>query len=216
MAKKRKVGNLLALAVLTVLVQRPMHPYEMASVLRERGKDQDMPIKWGSLYTVVRNLEKHGLVAEVGRDAQGGRPERTTYGITAAGRAEAEDWVRELVSTPEPELPRFMAGLSSLGMLGPDEVAELLRRRLDRLETGLGVRRDLLAAHSGEIPRLFLVEDEYDLAIRAAEIAWVRDLLADIENGTLDGLSAWRTWHDTGHVPEAVAELAERGGDTDR
>ena len=40
-----------------------MHPYEMASELRERGKDQSIKIKWGSLYTVVQNLEKHGFVA---------------------------------------------------------------------------------------------------------------------------------------------------------
>jgi hypothetical protein len=33
--------------VLAVVQERPVHPYEMASVLRARGKDQDMPIKWG-------------------------------------------------------------------------------------------------------------------------------------------------------------------------
>src|ERR687888_1769422 len=98
MAKRRPVRNLRALAVLTVVLQRPMHPYEMASVLRARGKDQDMPIKWGSLYTVVRNLEKHGLLEAAESGRQGGRPERTVYRITEAGRAEVEDWVRELVS----------------------------------------------------------------------------------------------------------------------
>src|SRR2546426_6652917 len=102
MAKRRKVSNLLALAVLGVLVQRPMHPYEMASVLRARGKDQDLPIKWGSLYTVVRNLDKHGLLEAAESARQGGRPERTIYRITEAGRAELVDWTRELVSTPEP------------------------------------------------------------------------------------------------------------------
>ena len=62
MAEKRKVANLLALAVLATVVQRPMHRYEMASVMRARGKDRDMDIKWGSLYTVVANLEKNGLL----------------------------------------------------------------------------------------------------------------------------------------------------------
>ena len=98
---KRKIANTLALAVLGLLQERPMHPYEMASVLRERGKDQDMPIKWGSLYTVVANLEKHGLVAATGSVRQGGRPERTVYAITDAGRAELTDWVRELLADPE-------------------------------------------------------------------------------------------------------------------
>src|SRR5664279_2076866 len=112
MAQRRKVSNLLALAVLSVLVERPMHPYEMATVLRDRGKDQDMKIKWGSLYTVVQNLEKHGLIEAGDSERRGGRPERTLYRITPAGRDELEDWVRELVSTPETEYPRFEAGLS--------------------------------------------------------------------------------------------------------
>lgn len=88
MPRRRPVSNLLALAVLTVVVQRPMHPYEMASVLRSRGKDQDMPIKWGSLYTVVRNLEKHGLLeaVESGRQVPAPSAPSTASPTRAAGR----------------------------------------------------------------------------------------------------------------------------------
>jgi hypothetical protein len=57
MAKRRKVSNLLALSLLTLLTERPMYPYEMASKLRERGKDNAIKINWGSFYTVVQNLE---------------------------------------------------------------------------------------------------------------------------------------------------------------
>ena len=98
--KRRRVGSLLALAVLAVVQERPVHPYEMASVLRARGKDQDMPIKWGSLYTVVGNLEKHGLIEVAGSERSGARPERTVYRITDAGREELADWVRELLGCP--------------------------------------------------------------------------------------------------------------------
>src|SRR5262249_57047344 len=52
-AKRRKVGNLLALPLLSAFLERPMHPYEVATLLRERGKDQDVKFNWGSLYTVV-------------------------------------------------------------------------------------------------------------------------------------------------------------------
>ena len=107
--KRRRVGSLLALAVLAVVQERPVHPYEMASVLRARGKDQDMPIKWGSLYTVVGNLEKHGLIEVAGSERSGARPERTVYRITDAGRDELADWVRELLGTPEREQPSGQA-----------------------------------------------------------------------------------------------------------
>ncbi|MFI0486972.1 PadR family transcriptional regulator [Actinomadura sp. 9N215] len=210
MAKRRKVGNLLGLAVLSTVSVKPMHPYEMASLMRARGKDRDMDIKWGSLYTVVGNLEKHGFLAVEGSAREGARPERTVYRITDEGRDELSDWVRELIAVPERERPRFEAGLSVLGALGPDETARLLAERLAALEREIAGVRAALAAET-EVPRLFLIETEYDLAIRSAEADWVRGFLAEIEDGSLPGLDLWRTFHETGRVPPEIAELAERG-----
>ncbi len=85
MAARRKFSNMLALVVLATLAERPAHPYELASLLRERGKDYSIKINWGSLYTVVQNLEKHGFVEVAGTTRQGGRPERTVYAITDDG-----------------------------------------------------------------------------------------------------------------------------------
>jgi DNA-binding PadR family transcriptional regulator len=165
-----------------------MHPYEMAAVIRERGKDRDMNIKWGSLYTVVRNLEKHGFLRAVQSERRGGRPERTVYAITDEGRAEMVDWVRELVGVAEPDAPRFTAGLSLLVVLSPDEAAELLGRRLRPLDERIARARRELADVAAEIPRLFLVEAEYNLAMLTAEADWVRDLLREITDGSLPDL----------------------------
>lgn len=215
MARKRKVDNLLALAVLATVYGRPMHRYEMASVMRARGKDQDMDIKWGSLYTVVRNMEKHGLVEATGKARQGARPERTIYRITEAGKRELVDWTRELLSTVHPEHPRFAAGLSVFVALSPDEVIALLRTRLGSLEESIDTKRAHLAECGQEIPRLFLVEDEYELAMLEAEAAWVRSLLDELTSGSHPDLAGWRAWHATGEIPEGMAELAERGATPD-
>jgi DNA-binding PadR family transcriptional regulator len=215
MATRRKVGNLLALALLSVLVQRPMHPYEMASVLRERGKDQDMKVKWGSLYTVVANLEKHDLIEATESVRQGGRPERTVYRITDDGLAELADWVRELIATPEREQHRFEAGLSVLAILRPEEATELLRRRLDLLTAQIDTQRESLARSGVEVPRLFLIESEYDLAIRTAEATWLRSLLDELTSGSFPGLDLWQAFHRTGEIPPELAEIAERGSTTD-
>ncbi|GII58431.1 PadR family transcriptional regulator [Planotetraspora thailandica] len=210
MAGRRRVGNLLALAVLSAVVERPMHPYEMASVLRERGKDRDMNIKWGSLYTVVRNLEKHGLIEAVESVRTGGRPERTIYRITDAGREELVDWVRELISTPEREFFRFEAGLSVMVVLAPDEVMELLGRRLSLLEQEIAAARESLAAFSRELSRMLLIEAEFDLAMREAEAAWVRSLLDELTSGSMPDLELWRKFHETGEIPAEVRDMAER------
>jgi DNA-binding PadR family transcriptional regulator len=214
-AKRRKVGNLLGLTVLSALVGKAMHPYEIATVLRERGKDQDMKIKWGSLYTVVQNLEKHGFVEAAESTRQGGRPERTVYRITEAGREELNDWVRELLSDPEPEHPRFKLALSNIVVLGPDEATQLLRQRLSLLETEIAGSREALTQLSQELPRLLLIEAEYDLTLRQAEAEWVRSLLGEFETGSLPGVDTWRTWHETGVIPAEIVELAERSSYTE-
>jgi DNA-binding PadR family transcriptional regulator len=212
-AKRRRVGNLMALAILALLVPgRPMHPYEMATALRGTGKDRDMRIKWGSLYTVVQNLEKHALIEALGSDRAGRRPERTVYGITEAGRAEVTDWLRELVAVPEAEFPRFEAALSVLGVLPPDEVVALLETRLRALDDDIAAQRAALA-NAGRVPRIFLIEDEYAVAMRVAEAAWVRSLLAELVDGSLPGLDGWRQFHETGSPPPEWARLfAEHTG----
>ncbi len=210
MAEKRKVANLLALAVLATVVQRPMHRYEMASVMRARGKDRDMAIKWGSLYTVVQNLERNGYLEPIGVTRQGARPERTVYQITAAGRDELVAWTRELIAEPEAEHTRFVAGLSVLAALTPEDVSDLLRRRLDRLAESVDALRAELE-QAAEVPRLFLIEDEYRIAMIQAEADWTRSFLDELTAGTFPHLDVWRRWHESGDVPAEFTELAERG-----
>ncbi|GIH23999.1 PadR family transcriptional regulator [Acrocarpospora phusangensis] len=210
MAKRRKVANLMALAVLSSVAVRPMHPYEMAAALRGWNKDHDMGIKWGSLYTVVGNLARHGLIEEVESSRQGRRPERTVYRITEAGRAEMIDWTRELLSVPHAESPRFRAGLSVMAVLGPDEVIALLTERLAELDRQVADLKAAHEAHSAEVPRLFLIEMEYDLVVLEAETAWVRALLGELTGGAFPGLREWRTFHETGEMPDDLRELAEK------
>jgi DNA-binding PadR family transcriptional regulator len=215
MAGKRKVANLLALAVLATVVQRPMHRYEMASVMRARGKDRDMDIKWGSLYTVVANLEKHGFLEATEITRQGARPERTVYRITDAGRDELVAWTRELIAEPAAEHTRFVAGLSVLVALSPNDVVDLLRGRLQRLTESIdAVRAEL--GQAADVPRLFLIENEYRIAMSEAEATWTRSLLDELTAGTFPHLDAWRHWHESGYVPDEFAEIAEHGAEADQ
>jgi DNA-binding PadR family transcriptional regulator len=212
MAKRRKVSNLLALSLLTLLTERPMYPYEMAAKLRERGKDNAIKINWGSFYTVVQNLEKHGFIEAVEVAREGRQPERTTYQITDAGRAELMDWLRELLAVPEREHTSFEAALSESAVLPPDELIDLLRQRLAALEQANGQLQAELETVRAQIPRLFLIESEYYQALRRAEEEWVRGLLKEFTDGTFPGLDAWRRFHATGEIPEELAALFEQQG----
>jgi DNA-binding PadR family transcriptional regulator len=212
-APKRKVANLLALAVLATVIQRPMHRYEMASVMRARGKDRDMDIKWGSLYTVVQNLERNGFVEPVEVTRQGARPERMVYRITEAGRRELVEWTSELIAEPVTEHTRFVAGLSVMIVLAPDDAIALLRTRLVRLSEQIDAQRAVAAEAGAEVPRLFLVEDEYRIAMAMAEAEWTRALVDELSAGTFPMLDVWRKYHESGAIPTELTELAQRGAE---
>ena len=216
MAKRRKVGNLLALALLSLLVQQPMYPYEMAQTLRARGKDRTIRINWGSLYTVVQNLEKHGFIEAAGTNREGRQPERTTYRITEQGMAELRDWLGELLSEPDDQPTPFAAALAEGGILPPAEMAELLAQRLARLDKANAAHQAELTVWSERLPQILLIESDYELAMRKAQADWVRGLLREITEGTLGGMDTWRKIHETGEIPPEIRELdelAKRGWD---
>ncbi len=209
MAARRKVGNLLALPLLSLLAQRPMYPYEMAQTLRARGKDQNFKVNWGSLYTVVQNLEKYGFIEAAATDREGRQPERTTYQITQPGRDELRDWLSELLSVPEDERGGFVAALSEALILSPDEVIGLLATRLSTLDKDIASRQADLGLWTERLPRLLLIETEYQLAMRIAQASWVRGLLGELVAGTLAGMEVWRHISETGEIPAELTELDE-------
>ncbi|GAB3421706.1 PadR family transcriptional regulator [Flindersiella endophytica] len=192
---RRKVSNPLALAVLALLLERPMHPYEMSRTLRERNKEGSIRLNYGSLYSVVEKLTQHGLIEERETIREGRRPERTVYAATPAGRAEFEDWLSELLSTPVKEYTQFEAGLSLAGGLPPGEVASLLELRCFTLERQLAREEASLRDRPAELRRVFVIEWEYVVAMLRAELEWTRKLTQDIRDGSLDGIEIWQQLH---------------------
>lgn len=199
---KRKVGNPLALAVLALLAERPMHPYEMSSTLRERAKEESIKLNYGSLYSVVESLRRHELIDVRETVREGRRPERTVYGITDRGRVELVDWMSELLSVPAKEFTQFEAALSLMPVLSPDDVRRLLGTRLIRLDAEIAAMGGVMdeMARQG-MPYLFAVEADYLRALRRAERDFVRDLAEKIGDGTLDGVDVWRRAHESGELP---------------
>ncbi len=196
MTTKRKVSNLLALAVMALLYERPMHPYEMASMMRERGKHESIKLNYGSLYSVVEALQREGLILPKETVREGRRPERTIYALTDEGRVEFLSWLRELLRAPVKEYTQFAAGLSFLPALPPAEATALLEERVRLLEEEVEeMRTRLEAVMESGVARLFLVESEHELILREAELAWVRELVREIEERTLGGMTKWESFH---------------------
>jgi DNA-binding PadR family transcriptional regulator len=176
----------LALAAMNLLMEHPMHPYEMKSKMKERGHDQVIRLKGGSIYDTVERLEQGGFIHAQETSREGRRPERTVYAITETGRDEITAWLRELLAQPANEYPQFAAALAFFAGLDKDEVVRLLRLRTALLEGQIaGDEKSLKSFMEMGLPRLFLVEGEYALAMKRAEVEWVRKLIVDIEGGKL-------------------------------
>jgi DNA-binding PadR family transcriptional regulator len=179
----------LALAVLGMLAEAPMHAYRMQQLIKERGKEQVINVaQRNSIYQTIDRLRRAGLVEvrETSRDER--RPERTVYQITPAGAATLQRWLRIMLSTPAREFPEFPAALAFLPLLSPTDVREQLERRAARLEEMLA-RQAAEVAAVPDLPRLFLLEDEYLRAVAEAELAWIRGLVDDLDSGKV-------TWDD--------------------
>lgn len=188
----RKVRNLLALAVLSYLTQRPMHPYELSRTLRTNGDDRSIKFNHGSLYMVVGQLERAGFIAAQETTREGQRPERTMYALTDRGRSEHSAWMRDLVAEPQHEYPSFVAALSLIGALAPDEVVGLLRTRLTRLRDEQAEISAMIEQTVGNgVHPLFLVEEEYRLSQIDAEISFVTGFVERIADPNADWRRAW-------------------------
>ena len=196
MTGKRKVGNLLALAVLSSLTQQPMHPYELGRTLREHGDDRSIKFNHGSLYMVIGQLAKAGFIAEQETNRAGQRPERTVYALTDAGRHELRDWIGELVEQPQHEYPAFVAALSVISALPPSQVRVLLRTRLGHLAEQQAEARGLIdTALADGVPGLFLIEEEYRLALIQAETTFTSGLIQRMTDPATDWAGAWAEFH---------------------
>ena len=187
MAPRRKNANPLALAVMGLLQERPMHPYEMASTLRERHMDTTFKLSTGTLYSTVEALVRDGWIQPHATVREGNRPQRTVYAHTEPGEREFLAWLDSIIRTPSPEYPVFLSAVAYLGALGPDRAqhaltqrAELLREQIESARTDL---EEVTADH--ELPRLFLIEVEYAVHMSEAELAWVTRTLDEIRTGSL-------------------------------
>ena len=196
--------NLIALAVLSYLTQGPMHPYELGRTLQRHGDARSIRYRHASLYMVVERLAADGLVAPLEPERAGGRPERTRYALTDAGRRELGDWMRDLLAQPAHEYPRFVAALAFLGALPPGEVVAALDRRLAALDdVRAGIEAEIGRATSAGVHPLFVVEEEYRLALLEAEHGFVRGLRASITDPATGWDAVW---------PAADAAGAADGG----
>jgi DNA-binding PadR family transcriptional regulator len=182
----------LALAILALLYEAPMHPYRMQQLIKERGKDKVINVqRRASLYQTIDQLQRAGLIRirEMAKDEK--RPERAIYELTEKGRETEKIWMRESLSTLASEFPEFPAAVSFLPILMPDDVVRQMEIREAKLTAEITVIDEEVRTYSNSLPRLFLLESEYARIMLEAELKWVRSVIADLRSGQLHWTHDW-------------------------
>jgi DNA-binding PadR family transcriptional regulator len=174
------------LVLLGLLSDRPLYGYEIKQIIEEHMGDWTS-IAFGSIYFALDKLDEEGFVEKVAVEQPGSRPSRSVYQVTEAGRQEFLRLLRESWQTTERETYEIDICLFFLDRLSLFEVKEYLRLRLARLESTL----QHLAAHEGEqiqnpqVPRQAKAIFEHTRVHIQSEVNWTRELLSDMENGTI-------------------------------
>jgi len=177
--------------LLALLAEEPMHPYRMRQMIKARGKDRIANVaQRNSVYQTIDRLLRTDLIAVRDTERDERRPERTVYELTEDGHAALREWTRSMLSAPRRDFPEFPAALASAMLLTPADALAQLETRLSSLHEEVATMRADLAAVP-DLPRLFLLDDEYQLTLREAELTWLTPLVASLRDGTLTWSHAW-------------------------
>jgi DNA-binding PadR family transcriptional regulator len=183
----------LALMVLELLAEDDFHPYEMRQLLLSRRRELRVKITPGSLYRTVERLAEDGLISVVETSRAGKRPERTVYSLTEAGLDAYTQRLREMLAVPADEYPQFPPALACMHSLSKeDAVAQLSQRRM--LLEALVAAHDVIIEqlHKKDIEPIVWIDVQYEQAVRRAELAWVGQLVDDLQSGMVSWLEGER------------------------
>ncbi len=174
------------LVILGLLRENPLYGYEIKQIIEEHMSDWTS-IAFGSIYFALDKLASENFVEKVSVEKEGRRPSRSVYQITSEGRAEFLRLLRESWREVERTYYTLDICLFFKDALPDEEIEGYLRARQAILRAAL----EHIASHRDEemtrpdIPPMARAIFEHSLAHTRAELAWVSDLLVQIESGAL-------------------------------
>ncbi|MDP9325023.1 MAG: PadR family transcriptional regulator [Candidatus Dormibacteraeota bacterium] len=185
----------LALAVMSLLNERPMHPYEMKTLMAERGHGNVIKLKGASLYDTVERLQRLGFIESLETSREGRRPERTVYAITEEGREELHGWLSDLLGNPVKEYPAYAAALAFILGLAKAEAIRMLESRAGQLDAQAAASASILKSISTTgLPEIVVIEEQYLQTMRQAEARFTRKIISRLRDGSLKWPSKASDW----------------------
>ena len=186
-----------------------MHPYRMQQLIKQRHKEAVVNVRLrSSLYQTIDRMQRAVLIAVQETEKADNRPERTIYKLTYEGEATARQWLREMLAQPVNEYPEFPAALSFMPLLPAGEAQALLTQRAAILTDQIADIDRKLSAVDPWLPRLFILEVEYQRTVMTAELQWLETVIADLQAGELYWDDIWLEQQK--EPPEEVMRALDR------
>ena len=177
--------------ILSLVRRHPRHGYAIVAALRE-AEHESRNVSIASIYRLLNDMEKNGLLEGSLENAPGQGPPRKSYRLTDRGRDALVRAALSCLSSPTAERSSLETALRNIKLINPHTAlaalglyAETLATDLGRLEADLG-GDNLLESFEDRI----MVEREHR-RVRAEldYVAWLNQTIMD--NLSDDGQS-WR------------------------
>jgi len=195
------------LLVLGLLMDRPMHGYEISQYVKAEGVTIWFNISTAAIYYSLNKLRRRGLVSET--RTRGGGAEKSVYYLSDKGRREFFAGMEMVLASEEPIYFEYDLGIFLLNKV-PQERAlvllkerlDFLQRRCDALDEALELKRD-----AGEPLRVAILE--HAAACARMEAGWLASIILQL-SGDGEGMAEYRglmrltgDLHDF-HLPDLI------------
>ena len=125
---------------------QPVHGYEVRRELMSWRVDEWASIAPGSIYSSMKTLTREKMIEPVGTSQIGGRPERTSFRMTARGEQELADLLRDTLWNLRMPQDPLLAAVSLIGFVKRDEMIAALEARAALIKGGLAHGEYAIAA----------------------------------------------------------------------
>lgn len=200
------------LLVLGLLLDRPMHGYEMSRHVQAEGVTNWFDISTAAIYYSLNKLSRLGLISEA--KSRVGGSEKSVYRVTERGREEFFAGMEETLTSQEPIHFEYDLGIFLLNKLPQARALELLEERLSYLKRWLSSLEQALEDERAEDGKpLQIAILEHSTAYARMEIDWLTTIInqlrgADTGPERYQGLMILKgDLHDF-HLPNLIKLIA--------
>ncbi|MCC5575044.1 PadR family transcriptional regulator [Microtetraspora sp. AC03309] len=168
--------------ILGVLLDGPMHGYEVRRRLELWGADHWANVAFGSIYHGLAKMADEGLLTIVDK----GRGGKTVYEITDDGRLEFQRHLLSHWREIKPIVDPFQVALTFMDRLSPTDLANAMEARIAQLRMSIEMTERAIGGKAGYGAARH-IDECLRLNIRhlRAQLEWAEEALGKVRNGEL-------------------------------